>query len=899
MRTPRGALALAMALAVALGWLLAVAARPAGAAAEPPGARSLPEDEPLLFALRLDDHLLSEDLEVWRRGGRYYVPFGELCRLLDVAIELDLAGGRAAGFVLEEKRRFELDLGDGTLAVGGEERRFERDGLFQPGGETGPIGDLYVDSRLIEEWLPLRLEVRPHELEIVVVAREKLPLQLRLERERKLALQKGGGPATLPPSFDLPYELLGGPFVDASLRFSRRAEGNDRRQDVTEYSLAASGDLLFLEANLFLYGDQDEILDGRLSLGRKDPEGDLLGPLRAREITLGEIFHPGLELTALPRSGPGFLVSSYPLGVSGLFGRESFRGDLPPGWEAELYRGEELLAYTRARPDGLYEFLDVPLLFGPNFFRIELYGPQGQRRTEVMLRNVGDALAPPGKVYYRVAGNDPGTRLFGEAPPDAGPRASFELSTGLTRRVSASFGLASVEFRGRRSDFAQAGLRAFGGPLLASLDLAADDEGHLAWQADLQSRWRRLGIQLEHAELRGLESERFFSSDGNLRRRTWLRFDTVLPSTSWLPRLPFYLDLRQDRLASGRRLEELFWRFSAFGRGLALSHQLALSRSTGGDQPQPPRTAFGQLLVSKYLYSYAFRGAADYQLEPRAELTALAATAEWRRPGDLLLSAGASRLFASKETRYQLGASKLEGALGYTLIAEYGTRRGWGGSAMISVSLARDSRDGRWHHQARPMAFAGGLSARAFLDQDGDGVFGPGETPVAGAGLRLGGGGSRLRTGENGQVFIADLAPNQSLAVALAPETLEDPYWQPASDGVLLLPRPGKVAVVDFPVQVAGEISGTIRIEHDGRRREAPGIELELVAADGRIAARTRTAADGFYDLDRLRPGRYVLRVNGEQAKRLRLAGETTRDLVLAPGGTVLDDVDLLLVVGE
>jgi hypothetical protein len=70
-------------------------------------------------------------------------------------------------------------------------------------------------------------------------------------------------------------------------------------------------------------------------------------------------------------------VSSFPLQLQSQFDRQSFRGELPPGWEVELYRGAELLAYAQSRADGLYEFLDVPLLFGLNVFRLELYGPQG------------------------------------------------------------------------------------------------------------------------------------------------------------------------------------------------------------------------------------------------------------------------------------------------------------------------------------------------------------------------------------------------------------------------------------------------------------------------------------------------------------------------------------------
>ena len=48
------------------------------------------------------------------------------------------------------------------------------------------------------------------------------------------------------------------------------------------------------------------------------------------------------------------------------------------GWDAELYRNGQLLAFAENRADGRYEFIDVPLLYGQNRFEVVLYGPQGQ-----------------------------------------------------------------------------------------------------------------------------------------------------------------------------------------------------------------------------------------------------------------------------------------------------------------------------------------------------------------------------------------------------------------------------------------------------------------------------------------------------------------------------------------
>src|SRR3546814_18132484 len=61
------------------------------------------------------------------------------------------------------------------------------------------------------------------------------------------------------------------------------------------------------------------------------------------------------------------------------FDKTTFRGDLPAGWDAELYRNGQLLAFTSPNGDGRYEFIAVPLQYGSNRFEIVLYGPQGQK----------------------------------------------------------------------------------------------------------------------------------------------------------------------------------------------------------------------------------------------------------------------------------------------------------------------------------------------------------------------------------------------------------------------------------------------------------------------------------------------------------------------------------------
>jgi hypothetical protein len=214
------------------------------------------------------------------------------------------------------------------------------------------------------------------------------------------------------------------------------------------------------------------------------------------------------------------------------------------------------------------------------------------------------------------------------------------------------------------------------------------------------------------------------------------------------------------------------------------------------------------------------------------------------------------------------------------------------------VGIGRDARNGNWHTQARPLAGSGAVSGRAFLDLNGNGLMDAGEKPIAGAGFLLGGAGNLARTNDAGEAFLPNLAPYQSLDVALATSTLEDPFWKPAREGVRIMPRPGKTAVVDFPVVISGEITGTVYLERDGKNREASGVGLELVDHRGVVVKKVTSAFDGFYDITEIRPGGYTLSVTAEHVRRLRVEARS-REVEMVPSGTVLDGVNFILEVRE
>ncbi len=857
------------------------------ASVSPPAQRPAyvqrPESELLLFDLRLGQTMLVEGLPAYQVVGGILAPLGEICRALDFAIQVDVTAGTADGFFISENRRFSLDTVGRRVTVEGKDLRFD------PARIEVHQDDIYVDTQLLSEWFPMDLTAQFSTLLLTIRPREPLPVQKRQERERRafkeLASLGYQGPQY--PLVSNPYRFLDYPFIDQTLRANvARVDGSSNNS--LQYSTFATGDLLYHEASFYLFGDQHGVTDARGSLARRDPGAGLLGPLRAREYAAGDVLDPGLEAVSLPRSGPGLLLSNFPLQRQTQADRHTFRGDLPQGWEVELYRNGALLGFQQFRPDGRYEFDNVELVFGLNVFRLVFYGPQGQRREESSRVNLAESLTPAGQLYYRLVGND---------PKDATRRGQLDLDFGVSRRFSISADLASVEINSVRHDYGRAGVRGYSDLLFADAEVVADRQGGTLETAGVQTRLGGIGLSLRHSQLQNdFQSETFRPLYGLIRSRTSLRLDATIPSGP-LPSIPVTIDFSRDLLTSGQQVDHLSARLSSFYRGLAVSNFIDWTFSSGNPRPVEP-TALGDFLVSKFLRTYGLRGEVIYDLQPKRDISSVALTAERILPG-FFVQAGISRAIQAHQTHYLATATRTQGPFGVGINVDYARPGGFTLALLLNVSLARDPRSGQWRSQARSLAGLGAVSPAVFLDANGNSVRDPGEKPMEGVGFFANRASTEAKTSSDGSALVTGLPPYQEVDVGVSAATLEDPLAIPERPGVRFVPRPGRVNEVDFPILISGEITGTVRMRRSPETREASGVVVQLVDDRGKVAKEVRTAYDGFYDLTLIVPGRYEIRVSPEQAVRLKLQAPDPRRVTIEPSGTILDGIDLLLTAAE
>ena len=534
-------------------------------------------DDELILQLQTPRGELADTITAYGTRSAVYLPLGAVTRFLDLAISVSDEGHYASGWFLGEKQTMSINLRQGTLTVNGKELA-----LFRSDAAAFE-GELYLRADRFSEIFPLTLTVELRAQTVTVKTLVPFPFEQRMARDEERARLAGGAgrEARRWPREETPWRALSFPMADAELRgvsdsiFGTRAEGD----------LRIAGDLAFMTARAFASASSRDGLTGaRIELGRRDPDGGLLGPMDATEFQLGDVTTTALPLGLRGVSGRGAFLTNAPLERASVFDTIDLRGELPEGYEVELYRNNVLIGSTRTPVNGQYQFLKTSVDYGLNVFRLVFFGPQGQRREEVRRLSVGDGRLSAGEFVYTLGAAQKDVNLFNVYGPLHSPGLDFGawrgnalLEYGLTRQITASLGGAWYESRFGKRWLTTAGLRTGIGGAALKLDFGYESHGGKAAQLGLGGRLGGLGYTLTHAEYSGsfTDEVRSFTADP-LARATEFNVNAAIKvgGGDQPLLLPVYGQYRRVQFADGRTQSDATLRGSLPLGGLMLSNTL-------------------------------------------------------------------------------------------------------------------------------------------------------------------------------------------------------------------------------------------------------------------------------------------------------------------------------------
>jgi len=889
-------------LVALLACLIVALATPSAASPVPDRPPLVSADDLMIFAVDVDGETLSDGFSAYVSRAGLFIPLGELSRLLDLAITVDPAGGRAAGWILSPSRTLAVDLARGEVRLG------DKVTPLAPQAAVSINDDIYLRADIIEQILPLKLSASTNALTLTIRPREPLPFQQRsVRQQRRDSLHAPAGAPAPPLSIDTPYLAFTVPALSLDFNFGA---GNHAPATTAQFGVRAAGDLLGAGAQVYAESSQSGRIDElRLLLERKDPNGHAAGPLGATLADLGDTYSPPLPIGARGVAGRGFAITSVPLEQATVFDHIDLHGELPLGWEVELYVNDVLRGSTAQAADGRYAFLDVPLAYGLNVIRFVFYGPRGERREEVRRLNVGGAQNEKGRFTYGLGAvqEDRSVIPLGQghsAPSPDGPgrgelRLSGEVSYGLTdtTTVTAAFARYTPALRDPRFLGMAGVVTSFSG-LSAQGYAAADDRGGTALALGLAGRLLGASVVLRETEYAGGfldELQPLETGATPLRRDTSLFLDAA--ARFGADTLPVSLRLDRAEMASGKAILQATGQTShPIGRYL-LSSTLTYSGWSGGGAKSAD-TVTGQLNLSGLAGGgWQVRGGLEYRLLPRVGLDGLTLTADRALGSRAALRLGLAQQFGSAPTTtFEVGPTWRFRHADVSLIGAYTTgvndvRVG----IQISLGFLFDPLRKTYRAAGPDAAQGGAVAVQAFVDRNGDNRLQSGDTPVAG--LAFQGGGGPVRTDSRGEALITGLGAGAFAQLEADPSTVEDPYLSAPPTEMRIVPRPGRVAVVSYALHATGEVELHVEFQRSGEPpRGLSALLVELVAPDGDVAALGRTEYDGSLLIEGIRPGAYAVRLDPAQAARLGLRLRDPVGVTVSPAGGFVGQIKATVI---
>lgn len=852
-------------------------------------------DDLLFMEVTADGYQLAETMNVYGSRGGVYVPLGEFSRVLDFAVGVFPAEAKAEGWFGSRETQLSIDLRTRRATVGATVTTFE------PGQAAIYDGDIYLRTDLIEAILPLKLRADVNAQTLTVIPTQPLPFQERLAREQRAA-GLGDGPGQTPATrIPTPYRLFTPPAFDVNLGGQIARDGSDQSRS---YDLRAAGDLAFAGFQGFLGSNQDgELNSARVLLERKDPDGHALGPLGATRAGIGDVFTPSMSVGAGSVGGRGVYYTSAPLEALDLSTPLDLRGELPLGEDVELYVNEVLQATQASAAQGRYEFLDVPLTFGLNTIRLVFYGPQGQTREQVRRINFGTGQVAAGAFVLRMGVVEQNRPVFDVGDPlpnlEVGAlRASALFDYGLSPSLTLSGGAARYTPRRREArSVGLLGLRASVFGVAAQVDLAQDDLDGRAVGLGLAGR--PLGVSLvgRHSEYSGgfVDETRIFGLTDAVtpRRASDFRADAQIrlgPATT----LPVSLDMRRVERTDDSDL------FTAEARTSAPIDRYYVSTSLSyeneGLAERRRDRLVGALDLATLVAARAqLRGGVSYEVGPHAELETAYVNTDFQIRDRAAVRLGVIHALGEQEaTTFQASALVHASRFDVSLTTAYETRFGeWTVGLQFGFGLSFDPL-ARGYRVTRPGVASGGSAAlEAFVDADGDGRRGPEEAAVSKIVLETPAGGAV--TGIDGRVRAAGLGDGAALRLRVNLEGIDDPFLVGPTDAVEIVPRPGRTAVISYPMQMTSEAEVTVKLRRGGETRALAAVNLRLVPETGGDPVAVRTDHGGVAFVEGLRPGDYRIELDPEQARALGLSLEGAPRLTAPPGGGYVRAADIFI----
>ena len=561
-----------------------------------------------------------------------------------------------------------------------------------------------------------------------------------------------------------------------------------------------------------------------------------------RQVSAGKIYSQVTSSIYNPIVGVQF--TNTPTTYRRSFGSYTLSDITEPNWTVELYVNNVLVDYLVADASGFYKF-EVPLVYGNSAVKLRFYGPWGEERMKEENISIPFNFLPPKELEYSVSA--------GMVEDTLNSRFSRgTVNYGVSRRLTVGGGveyLSSVT-TGNTMPFLSASLRLMSGLLLTTdYTYGVRTKGLISYRLPSNMQFElnyTKYVRGQKAIIYNYLEERKAVISIPIKGKNFAAYSRLTVNQIVLPSLK---NTTAEMLLSG----------SLFG--------VSTNFTTNGQFTD---------MTSPYLYSNL---SLSFRLPKRITLTP---QFQYEYNGNKLISARTNiekplfkqgYLNLSYEQNFRSNTHSMEVGIRYDLaftqtgfsIRNTGDQTTFVESARGSLLVDRKTRYLGTNN--RTSVGKGAITLLPFLDVDGNGRRDKGEPKASNLQFRINGG-TIVRNDKDTTIRILDLTPYQSYLLELDKNSFDNISWQMHNLTMKVMIDPNQFKTIEVPISVMGEAAGTVYNGQNGQGR----ILVCFYRSDSTLAARTLTESDGYYSYLGLKPGKYTVRIDPEQLKKLKIA---------------------------
>ncbi|MBF0470206.1 MAG: hypothetical protein HQL48_02405, partial [Gammaproteobacteria bacterium] len=335
------------------------------------------EDGFIIFTMKDGGYILSQEITAYQREDQLYysfIPFVE-----SLGLGANTITNESTGFIT-----LSYEFSDTDLQVNPKNNQVIKNGVITENEALSIVlfqGEVLVEKSILEKIMELTLLEDYQNLLIELKTVKKYPALEKIRRLEREINQSKGLTSVLPLK-PTPYRFITSPAVDARFYYTyrdntRNSGDEDRRY---RYSFKLVNELFYLTNSILMSGNNNNSLSSmNINLSRTDHDSQLLGPLSATRIQLGDLSVSGSLYPAASIHERGVMIENTNFLRQVYDENISLSGSIMSDWDVELYVNGVLTRYQTSDDTQRYTFDNVPLFFGTNKVILRFYGPEGQQ----------------------------------------------------------------------------------------------------------------------------------------------------------------------------------------------------------------------------------------------------------------------------------------------------------------------------------------------------------------------------------------------------------------------------------------------------------------------------------------------------------------------------------------